>query len=106
MDIPGMKHDDLMSGGCAGLCLHLDAEQLKTLGLDKHPPAEGATVSLRATATVKRAAANDSAAEAEEGGAPDEQAEDGLTLELNLSGLHITQSGRAPDKVLYGGKPG
>jgi hypothetical protein len=99
---------DLMGGPCEGLCLHLDAEQLKALGLDKHPLADGATVTLRATATVKHAAtADDADNEAEEGGVPEdkeagEKQPGGLTLELHLAGMHVAQSGRAPAKVLYG----
>ncbi len=53
------------SAACGGLCLHLDAEQLKALGFDKHPLKPGAQVSLRASATVRHAAAEQEGVEAE-----------------------------------------
>jgi hypothetical protein len=114
MGMANIKLDDQQDGaGCNGLCLHLGEEQIKALGLDKHLPAEGAKVSIRAIATVRRAVdaddakgADDEQAEGAQPESADESEEGGTTLELHISSMEVTQNGREPASVLYGGKQG
>jgi hypothetical protein len=120
MGMAKMTLDDQQdSAGCDGLCLHLSDEQIKALGLDKKLPADGATVNLRAIATVKRAAHGACGApDADDAAAPgvitagtlkpdtaqaasDDECAEGAALELHITRLEITQSGREPASVLY-----
>jgi len=114
MGMTNFNTGDTPDAGCVGLCLDLNDAQIKALGLDQHLPADGAKVSIRAIATVKRAAEQDDAE-----GADDEQAEgaqadgddegeegSGSTLELHITSMEVSQSGREPASVLYGAKRG
>ncbi len=102
------------SGGRAAyasaVTLALSAEQLKALGVHSLPAA-GATVQLRATATVSRPAKGATAGDADGDADSDTQDAAGTTdapdvpaaaLTLHLTGLTLTQAPKAPDQVLYG----
>jgi hypothetical protein len=98
-----------------GVTISLSAEQLKALGLDAQAFRQGAAVSLRATATVRRdtprADASDAADGGADGGADDPDGDDdaaddtGAALTLNITRLEVAQARREAASVLYGGKP-
>ncbi len=90
--------DEVSPYGC-GLCLRLNEEQVEALGLDKHPPAPGSKVSLRAIATVRRVTQEADPDEAEEQG---EDADIDVALELQITEMEVSQQGRPAASVLYG----
>ncbi len=104
---------DTDDASCAdGLCIHLSEEQVEALGLDKKLPAEGATVNLRAIATVRRvtkeaesneADADDLDADGIETEEQGEGREAGVALELHVTDMEVTQPGKPAAAVLYGG---
>ncbi len=92
--------NDIAPYGC-GLCIRLDEEQVEALGLDKHPPAPGAKVGLRAIAIVRRVTQEADPDEAEEKG---EDGDIDVALELQITEMEVSQQGREAASVLYGCK--
>ncbi len=92
--------DDVSPYGC-GLCIRLNEEQVEALGLDRHPPAPGAKVGIRAIATVHRVTQEADPDETEEKG---EGADIDVALELQITEMEVSQQGRPAASVLYGCK--
>ncbi len=90
--------DDVAPYGC-GLCIRLNEEQVEALGLDKHPPAPGAKVGIRAIATVRRVTQEADPDEAEEQG---ERADIDVALELQITEMEVTKEAKPAARVLYG----
>ncbi len=109
MSMVSLKDKESDDASCTdGLCLHLSEAQVEALGLNKKPPAEGATVNLRAIATVRRVTkeAEPNEADMDDTGANGEAAEEqgeGVALELHITDMEVSQPGKPAAAVLYGG---